>query len=182
MSWSVLSVSGHPLSQIRTRTPRSIHTGPPSAVNVPELAMIQNGSPAGRRKANVMANIFIVKLQLSTIVRSLLCAVAALAVERRSVTRIRGKCSKCSTSRVLVESRATLKLSARFQPSVSGLLTTRVAPSVTAFIGLAPITAYKRRCCSRSYETRRPVPDERGNRMDNIGRTACSAGVRNNFL
>jgi hypothetical protein len=72
--------------------------------------MIQNGSPAGRRKANVMANIFIVKLQLSTIVRSLLCAVAALAVERRSVTRIRGKCSKCSTSRVLVELRANRKL------------------------------------------------------------------------
>src|SRR5260370_29018632 len=75
--------------------------------------------------------------------------------------------------RILVGSRATLKLSARFQPSVSGLLTTRVAPSVTAFIGHAPITAYKRRCCSRSYETRLPVPDERGNRMDNIGRPAC---------
>src|SRR5229473_430717 len=83
---------------------------------------------------------------------------------------------------ILLGSRATLKLSARFQPSVSGLLTTRVAPSVTAFIGLALITAYKGRCCSRSYETRRPVPDERGNRMDNIGRPACSAGVRNNFL
>src|SRR5260370_14376469 len=118
MSWSALSVSGHPLSQIRTRTPRSIHTGPPSAVNVPELAMIQNGSPAGRRKANVMANIFIVKLQLSTIVRSLLCALAALAVERRSVTRIRGKFSKCPTSRVLVELRATLTLPPRHHPII----------------------------------------------------------------
>src|SRR5258708_40023345 len=39
----------------------------------------------GRNDANVMANIFILKLQLSVIVHSLLCVVVTLVLERRSV-------------------------------------------------------------------------------------------------
>src|SRR6267378_4223883 len=39
----------------------------------------------GRNDAIVMANIFILKLQLSVIVHSLLCVVVTLVLERRSV-------------------------------------------------------------------------------------------------
>src|SRR6266849_5540085 len=92
MSWSALSVSGHPVSQIRTRTPRSIHTGPPSG-ECTGTGDDTKRFTCGEKGGKCDGEYFRLKLQLSTMVRSLLCAVAALAVERRSVTRIRGKCS-----------------------------------------------------------------------------------------